>query len=32
MEERLAPAAEPPMGDEAILGGDERRDPEAEHL
>ena len=32
MEERSLPAAELPPGDDTILGGDERRDPEAEHL
>jgi hypothetical protein len=32
MEERSLPAAQPPAGDDTILGGDERRDPEAEHL
>jgi hypothetical protein len=32
MEERSLPAAQPPAGDDTIVGGDERRDPEAEHL
>jgi hypothetical protein len=32
LEERAVPPAQPPTSGESVLGGDERRDPEDEHL